>query len=164
MVTTRVFLMKIIKRRQAINWTNYDLVFVHHIYASVGLDGLQPSFSWNVRYLHNFSLKPEREILLMKSAFVCIMGPRRLYEETNGLLQDCNNSCALAMELLQSCTEPWKLCSPTHKCNITPKMATITARAHKTDLFITPSSQSGLFEDRTNWHNSWEREMIEYWN
>ena len=29
-------------------------------------------------------------------------------QEIDGLVQDCSNSSALAMELLQSCTEPWK--------------------------------------------------------
>ena len=26
---------------------------------------------------------------------------------TDGLVQDCSNSIALAMELMQSCTKPW---------------------------------------------------------
>ena len=30
-----------------------------------------------------------------------------LPDDTDGLVQDCSNSSALAMELLQSCIKPW---------------------------------------------------------
>ena len=31
---------------------------------------------------------------------------QKVVEEIDGLVQDCSNSCALGMELLQSCTKP----------------------------------------------------------
>ena len=32
---------------------------------------------------------------------------KKMFKHINGLVQDCSNSSALAMELLQSCTKPW---------------------------------------------------------
>ena len=43
-------------------------------------------------------LKSEQECVI-NSIFPC---------DVDGLVQDCNNSIANALELLQSCTEPWR--------------------------------------------------------
>ena len=41
------------------------------------------------------------------------------HHEIDGLVQDCSNSSALAMELLQSCTKPSELRYPKHQTAVT---------------------------------------------
>ena len=80
---------------QAITWSNTDLLSIHCL-------------------INKFEILFEIQFLLKKihlqnvaSKMIAIL-PRLqcVNQNTDGQVQDCSNSSALAMELLQSCTKP----------------------------------------------------------
>ena len=70
-----------------------------NIYTSVTVTNLALAISDSVAPFHN--INPRRAVITHEIQ----------RGHSDGLVQDCSNSSALAMELLQSCTKPLILCS-----------------------------------------------------
>ena len=67
-------------------------------------------WSTNTISCHN-QIGPSLDVYMFskEAAYGCFNLCDGLVHYINGLVQDCSNSSALAMELLQSCTESWVL-------------------------------------------------------
>ena len=138
-------------RQQAITWANVDPDLCHHM-ASLGLNELswwektllhtyihiQPSFGQWEKMFHLWCLLSLAETLLKQ---------RQKQAHIDGLVQDCSNSTANALELLQSCTKPsiwWNrsLNALLHYKLVTPKPC--KNHHHKTIDFLIYNSQMKL--------------------
>ena len=73
--------------------------------ASIRLCGIYWMYAFQ-RYVGDALFSVER----FSWALFCVMHCEILWSYVDGLVQDCSNSIALAMELLQSCTKP-SMCS-----------------------------------------------------
>ena len=81
------------------------------------MHSLERKFMYLVKILLNYILKGPTEIKSVLVQMITWRWTNTLshYQTTDGsvhwnidgLVQDCSNSSALAMELLQSCTKPW---------------------------------------------------------
>ena len=99
-------------RRQAITWTNVGILLIGPLGTNFSeiLIKIQ-TFSFKKMHLKTSSAKRRPfcfglNVLISLSPDLDVFTHQGWVMHINGLVQDCSNSSALAMELLQSCTDP----------------------------------------------------------
>ena len=108
--------MRFISSRRVCRWPSEGRLFLRassrkEVHCWTRFVSMNTSTIWNTRYttlvlLHTSWESPKRATWSKKSWWHIILHECLSQDHTDGLTQDCVNSSALALELLQSCTMP----------------------------------------------------------